>query len=429
VTGPLGLYTDFYELTMAAAYHAERRDEVATFDLFVRSLPPTRDFLVVCGIDTALDALDRFRYDTAAIDYLRGLSLFDEAFLDRLARLEMRGEVWAMAEGELVFAGEPLLTISAPLIEAQLVETLLINLVGVETMIASKAARVTLAAAARPFVDFSARRDHGLEAALAAARASWVAGAGGTSLVEAGRRFGIPVSGTMAHSYVMAHQTEEDAYAAFLRRYGGNAVLLIDTYDTVEGARRAADVMTATGITARGVRLDSGDLDRLSRQVRAVLDDAGYTGVQILASGDLDEYRVADLVGAGAPIDAFGVGTRMGTSDDAPSLGMVYKLAEQAGQPRLKLSAGKETLPGRKQVWRTDGTDVIGLVDEDGPPNGRPLLRPVWRDGRRLEPSDLGAARLRCAAALAAAPITRPRIVVSDTLQQLYEATAAEVPL
>jgi nicotinate phosphoribosyltransferase len=203
--------------------------------------------------------------------------------------------------------------------------------------------------------------------------------------------------------------------------------LLIDTYDTVEGARRAAKVMTATGVTARGVRLDSGDLDRLSREVRAVLDEEGFTGVQILASGDLDEYRVADLVAAGAPIDAFGVGTRMGTSEDAPSLGMVYKLAEQGGQPRLKLSAGKQTLPGRKQVWRTDRTDVIGLVDDDGPPNGRPLLRPVWRDGHRLEPPDLAAARRRCAGALAAAPIAPPRIVVSDTLQRLYDATAAAV--
>jgi nicotinate phosphoribosyltransferase len=427
VTGPLGLYTDFYELTMAAAYHAEHRDEHATFDLFVRSLPPTRDFLVVCGIDTALDALDRFRFDAPAVDYLRSLALFDESFLDRLAGLRVTGEVWAMAEGELVFAGEPLLTMSGPLIEVQLVETLLINLVGVETMVASKAARVTLAAAGRPFVDFSARRDHGLDAAVAAARASWVAGAVGTSLVEAGRRFGIPVSGTMAHSYVMAHPSEEAAFSRFLEHYGSDAVLLIDTYDTVEGARHAAVAMAATGITARGVRLDSGDLDRLSRDVRAVLDDAGFSGVQILASGDLDEYRVAELVVAGAPIDSFGVGTRMGTSEDAPSLGMVYKLAEQGGQPRMKLSPGKHTLPGRKQVWRTDAGDVIGLAHEDSPAGGRPLLRPVWRDGRRLEPADLAGARRRCAAALAEAPIVAPTIGLSDALQRLLDATAASV--
>jgi nicotinate phosphoribosyltransferase len=187
--------------------------------------------------------------------------------------------------------------------------------------------------------------------------------------------------------------------------------------------------MTATGITARGMRLDSGDLDRLSRDVRAVLDEAGYAGVQILASGDLDEYRVADLVAAGAPIDSFGVGTRMGTSEDAPSLGMVYKLAEQAGQPRMKLSPGKPTLPGRKQVWRTDGIDVIGLADEAGPANGRPLLRPVWRDGRRLEPADLAGARGRCAAALADAPIAAPRIVLSDGLQRLHDATATSIAL
>ena len=237
MTGPLGLYTDFYELTMAAAYHAEHRDERATFDLFVRSLPPARDFLVVCGIETALDALDRFRFDAAAVEYLRSLSLFDESFLDRLAGLRVTGEVWAMAEGELVFAGEPLLTISGPLIEVQLVETLLINLVGVETMVASKAARVTLAAAGRPFVDFSARRDHGLDAAVAAARASWVAGAVGTSLVEAGRRFGIPVSGTMAHSYVMAHPSEERAFASFLGLRHRGRTPFIDTYDTVRAPR------------------------------------------------------------------------------------------------------------------------------------------------------------------------------------------------
>jgi nicotinate phosphoribosyltransferase len=231
----------------------------------------------------------------------------------------------------------------------------------------------------------------------------------------------------MAHSYVMAHSSEEDAFARFLAYYGRETVLLIDTYDTVVGARHAVAAMQAAGVTARGVRLDSGNLDRLSRDVRAVLDDAGYTGVQILASGDLDEYRVAELVAAGAPIDAFGVGTRMGTSEDAPSLGMVYKLSEHAGQPRMKLSAGKRTLPGRKQIWRTDTADVIGLADEGRPPHGRPLLRAVWRDGRRLVPSDLAAARLRCAASLADAPIAAPAVVLSDGLQRLQDATAAAV--
>ncbi len=382
---------------------------------------------MVCGIDTALDALDQYRFDTGAIEYLRSLSMFDGSFLDRLVALRQTGEVWAMAEGELAFAGEPLLTISGPLIEVQLVETLLINLVGLETMIASKAARVTLAAAGRPYIDFSARRDHGLDAAVAAARASWVAGAAGTSLVEAGRRFGIPVSGTMAHSYVMAHASEEDAYAGFLADYGRDTVLLIDTYDTVVGARRVVAAMKAAGVTARGVRIDSGDLDRLSHDVRAVLDDAGFSSVQILASGDLDEYRVAELVAAGAPIDSFGVGTRMGTSDDAPSLGMVYKLSEQAGQPRMKLSEGKRTLPGRKQVWRTQAADVIGLAEEGGPPDGRPMLRPVWRDGERLVPSDLPAARLRCTVSLGDVPVAPPPIVLTDGLQRLRNATAASV--
>jgi nicotinate phosphoribosyltransferase len=245
--------------------------------------------------------------------------------------------------------------------------------------------------------------------------------------VEAGRRYGIPVSGTMAHSYVMAHDREEDAFVSFLNRYGGDAVLLIDTYDTVAGARRAVAAMATAGVAARGVRLDSGDLDALSRAVRAVLDAAGHARVQILASGDLDEYRVAALVASGAPIDSFGVGTRMGTSEDAPSLGMVYKLAEQNGEPRLKLSTDKHTLPGRKQVWRTPDGDVIGLAGEVGPADGRPLLRLVWRDGQRIAAADLAAARDRCATALGAAPIALTEIVVSERLQRLYDAAAASL--
>jgi nicotinate phosphoribosyltransferase len=397
---PLGLYTDLYELTMAACFHRERRTEVVTFDLFVRSLPPRREFLAVAGTDTAVERLPAFTYDAAAVDYLRTLGLFDEHFLGWLANFRFDGEVRAILPGELAFAGEPIMTVTAPLVHAQLIETLLINTVGLETMIASKAARVRQACAGRPFVDFSARRDHGLEAALAVARASAIGGAAGTSLVEAGRRYGLALSGTMAHSFVMAHEHEEGAFRAYLRQYGPASILLVDTYDTVGGVARAIAAMEAEGVVARAVRLDSGDLAALAHEARAMLDAAGYGTVQILASGDLDEDRIAALVAAGAPIDAFGVGTQMGTSADAPYLGMVYKLVEQAGQPRLKLSPGKQTAPGRKQVWRSEGVDVVALAGEAAPAGARPLLEVVFADGPTGAVGTLADARRRCAAAL-----------------------------
>jgi nicotinate phosphoribosyltransferase len=397
-----GLFTDFYELTMAASFHAEGRDELATFELFVRRLPPERAFLVASGIETALERLARFAYGPGDLAYLRGLDLFDEAFLTCLAGLRFTGEVRAVAEGELVYAHQPLVSLTAPLIEAQLVETLLLNVVGFETMVASKAARVALAAAGRTVVDFSARRDHGADAAILAARAAFVGGASATSMVEAGRSYGIPLSGTMAHSYVMAHRSERSAFMSFLGRYGGQAVLLVDTYDTVQGTREAIAAMDEVGVAARGLRLDSGDLGSLAHEVRALLDTAGYRNVQVFASGDLDEHRVGALVAAGAPIDGFGVGTRMGTSADAPYLGVVYKLVEQGGAPRHKSSPGKATLPGRKQVWRSDDGDVLALAAEEGPVGARPLLAPVWRDGHRIGPApDLEKARARCATALA----------------------------
>jgi nicotinate phosphoribosyltransferase len=401
---PLGLFTDLYELTMAAAFHAEGRDaQQVTFDLFVRSLPAERDVLVAGGVETALERIQAFTYDGAAVDYLASLELFPDGFLALLAGLRFTGEVRAVAEGELVFAGEPILSVTAPIIEAQLLETLLINTVGFETMVASKAARVVRAAAGRTVVDFSARRDHGTDAALRAARAAFVGGATATSLVEAARRYGIPPSGTMAHSYVMAHGTEQQAFRSFLDLYGSRSVLLVDTYDTVEGARRAVEAMDATGVRARGVRLDSGDLGALAVSVREVLDAGGYPDVQILVSGDLDEYEIARLVGAGAPIDAFGVGTRLGTSSDAPYLGMVYKLVEQDGEPRVKLSPGKQTLPGRKQVWRSAGVDLFAVADEPAPEAARPLLHPVMERGKRLTPAEpLAAAQSRCRDRLAA---------------------------
>ena len=415
-----GLFTDLYELTMAAGFHAEGRDELATFELFVRRLPPQRDFLVVCGIETALERLAGFQFDDGDLAYLRTLGLFDDPFLEHLGRLAFRGEVRAMAEGELAYAEEPLLSITGSLIETQLVETLLLNTIGFETMVATKAARVALSAAGRTFVDFSARRDHGADAALRVARASYVGGAAATSLVEAGRRYGLPLSGTMAHSYVMAHRQERDAFASFLRRFPDNAVLLVDTHDSVQGTREAVAAMTATGIRAQAIRLDSGDLGDLSVRTRAILDEAGYADVRIFASGDLDEDRVAELVASGAPIDAFGVGTRMGTSDDAPSLGVVYKLVEQGGAPRWKTSPGKATLPGRKQVWRQPGRDLLALGAEEGPHGARPLLAPVWRDGQRVGGvPTLADARARCAAAIGAWTGAPPAVELSPALQAM----------
>lgn len=423
--GALGLYTDLYELTMAAAFHRQRRQETVTFDLFVRSLPPRRDFLVVAGIDTALERLDAFTYDDGAIAYLATLGLFDDDFLAWLGAYRYTGQVRAVAQGDLIYAGEPIVTVTAPLVDAQLLETLLINTVGLETMIASKAARIAMACAGRPFVDFSARRDHGLAAALAVARAAHIGGAAGTSLVEAGRRYGLDLSGTMAHSYVMAHDSEVDAFRSYLRQYGTVSILLVDTYDTVEGVRRAVAAMEAEGLVARGIRIDSGDLGALATEARRILDGAGRQSVQILASGDLDEDRITEVLASGAPIDAFGVGTRLGTSADAPYLGMVYKLVEQSGAPRLKLSPGKHTLPGLKQVWRSPGADVIALAREPGPPGARPLLATVFDGAPTNVVGTLDDARARCAASLAAWNGTAPVVRPSDALAGMTSSAAA----
>ena len=392
------LFCDLYELTMAAAYDACGLEGAASFELFVRRLPPERNFLVVAGLGPALEALELWTFDDDAIAYLRSVPGLPHEFLDRLKGLRFTGEVRAVPEGEVVFAEEPLVEVTAPLIEAQLLETMLLNIIGTATMQASKAVRVALATRGSTFVDFSARRDHGTAAAMSAARSAAIAGAAATSLVEAGRQYDLELSGTMAHAYVMAFDDERDAFRSFARTFPTSTVLLLDTWDTVEGARHAVEVaheLAADGITISAVRLDSGDLGVLSRQVRSILDDGGLHDVRIFASGDLDEYAIAALVGAGAPIDGFGVGTRMGTSEDAPSLGVVYKLAADEHGPKLKLAEGKATLPGRKQVFRTDGFDVIGLMDEAV--EGRALLEPA-----RAESID--TIRERCRAAVAALP-------------------------
>jgi nicotinate phosphoribosyltransferase len=408
----VALFTDLYELTMSASYHAHDLDQPATFDLFARHLPPERGYLVSCGLDSALDYLEHLHFDDVAVDYLRSLDLFDESFLSLLSTLRFTGEVRAIPEGELVFPSEPILQVTAPLVEAQLVETFLLNCIGYQTMIATKAARVATACGDRTFVDFSPRRDHGTDAALKTARAASVGGAAGTSLVLAGLEYGLELSGTMAHSYVMRFDNEADAFLTYAHDFPGRAIFLIDTYDTERAARIVVELagkLAPEGLLPRAVRLDSGDVDTLSRSVRNILDEGGLTDVKIFASGDLDEYRIQQLVSAGAPVDAFGVGTQLGTSGDAPHVAVVYKLVEDADGPKVKLSTDKVTLPGRKQVFRReDGSaapsDVLALLDEPVA-NARPVLQPVMRDGKRVGHREaLSALRDRCRASVASLP-------------------------
>ena len=407
----VALLTDLYELTMAASYHRHKMVQPATFDLFVRSLPEERNFLVVCGLDDALDYLENVRFEAESIAFLRSTNLFDQSFLDYLETFRFTGDVWAMREGEVAFGREPLLRVTAPLIEAQFVETFLLNMVTFQTMVASKAARVAIACAKRSFVDFSLRRDHGADAGLKAARAAFVGGASATSNVLAGHVYGIPLSGTMAHSYVMAFRHEIDAFRTYTADFGSASILLIDTFDIVEGARNAAAValeMKARNENLRGVRIDSGDLAAGAKVVRRILDDADLSDVQVIASGDLDEHRIRDLLEADAPIDAFGVGTQLGTSGDAPSLGAAYKLVEDHEGPKIKLSTGKATIPCRKQVWRIERSgmmerDVIGHQDEKI--EGRSLLHEVMSGGRRVVArGTVEAHRTACLAAVDALP-------------------------
>jgi nicotinate phosphoribosyltransferase len=407
-----GLLTDLYELTMAASYYKNGMNDPATFDLFIRELPERRHFLVACGLEHALRYLEDLRFEEDGLSYLATLGLFTDDFLSFLSTLRFTGDVWAVPEGEVVFESEPLIRVTAPLIEAQLIETFLMNCVTFQTMIASKAARVAIACGDREFVDFSLRRDHGADAGLKAARASFVAGASATSNVLAGKLYGIPVSGTMAHSYVMAFEDELSAFRTFAHEFGDRTILLIDTFDVEEGARKAVEVakeLESRGTRIRGVRIDSGDLGRLTRSVRKILDEAGLQDVQIVLSGDLDEYRIRRLLDEGTPADAFGVGTQLGTSGDAPFLGAAYKLVADERGPKIKLSTGKATLPGLKQVYRLaggpdGGHDVITLEDES-PPGGRPLLVQVIDNGRSVGPPEpLAALKKRCKEAVASLP-------------------------
>jgi len=396
------LLVDLYELTMGESYLAEGIDErPATFELFCRTLPQGFGYLLAAGADDALDYLAGLRFGGDDLAYLESLGLFSGAFLDRLAALRFRCDVRAMPEGTVFFPTEPVLEVTGPLLEAQLVETAVVNLVHFQTLIASRAARCVDAAAGRRLVEFGLRRTHGLETGLKVARASYLAGFEATSDVLAGKRYGIPLAGTMAHSYIEVFEDEAAAFEAYTRSFPVGTTLLIDTYDTVEGARLAARVaadLAARGGRLGGVRLDSGDLLDLSRRVRSVLDEAGFPDVTIFASGNLDERSIAELVGAGAPIDAFGVGTRLAVSDGAPYFDLVYKLVAFDGRPVLKLSEGKATLPGSKQVWRRSSGDLVALAGDEPPPGAEPLLEPVMSNGERLAPGSLHAARQRAAA-------------------------------
>lgn len=426
-----GLATDLYELTMMQAYAEEGMDGIGVFEVFVRKAPAARNFLLACGIDDCLDKLASVRFSEDDIEYLRGLGRFSDAFLEGLCLFRFEGDVRAMPEGTPFFGGEPILEVAAPIPQAQLVEALVLNAIALPTIVASKTARLVAAARGRSVVDFGFRRAHGMDAGLHAARAAFVAGADATSNVLAGREFGIPVVGTMAHSYVQAHESEAASFEAFGKVFPGTT-LLVDTYDTQAGVDEVIRLARTGAIQVGGIRLDSGDLGALAHSARRALNEAGLRHVRIFASGNLDEDRIDALIRAKAPIDAFGVGTQLVAPSDAPNLDCVYKLAEYDGRPTLKLSKGKATLPGRKQVFRLPEEDVVGLVGESLP--GRPLLVDLMRRGRSLAAGSVHDARARAASEIAAlparlrgiAPATYP-VRLSEKLQRLRDDTAKRV--
>jgi nicotinate phosphoribosyltransferase len=384
---PDALLTDLYELNMAASFIRRGMHDEATFSLFVRDLPKHRGFLVAAGLEPSLEFLETFRFEEDDLRYLGDELGFDADVLDAFRELRFEGDVWAVPEGRIVYANEPLLEITAPIAVAQLVEPYLLNQMTFQTTIASKAARCTIAAGGKDLVDFSLRRTQGLEAAINVARVTSIVGFAATSNVEAARRFDLPVAGTMAHSYIEAFPSEAEAFRAFAQDLPRRTTFLVDTYDTLNGVETAIAVIRELGLEGNlGVRIDSGNLDEVSRAVRRVLDEAGMPSVRIFASGGLDEHDLDRLVRAGVPIDAFGVGTRVGVSADAPYLDSAYKLVEYDGRPMLKLSAMKATAPGRKQVFRGADGDTIGLRNEPALDGHEPLLVPVMHEGRRTGP-------------------------------------------
>ena len=432
------LVTDLYELSMAASYLRRGMVEPATFSLFVRRLPEHRGFLVAAGLEDCLSYLESFAFAREELDWLAQAGLPAET-VQQLGDLRFTGDVEAVPEGRVVLANEPLVEVTAPIAQAQLVETVLLNQITYQTALATKAARCRLAAGPIELVDFSLRRTHGIEAGMAAARVSAIAGFAATSNVAAARRFGLVASGTMAHSYVEAFPSEEEAFVAFAEDHPGPVTFLVDTYDTLSGVDAAIRAIRRLGL-AEGiaVRLDSGDLAGLARQTRHRLDAAGLPQVRIFVSGGLDEHDLERFRSEGVPIDAAGVGTRFGVSFDAPSLDSAYKLVEYGGRAVCKLSEGKATLPGPKQVWRRGFAepDLLATRDEPGPPGAEPLLVPVMRSGRREEhDATIAAARRRLELDLGALPApailieepTAPQPVLSERLQALVEVVAARL--
>jgi len=380
------LFTDLYELTMAQSYAAEHMHQVAVFELTFRKMPGSRNYIVAAGIGDVLDFLSNFRFDAEELDYLRRSQGFSEEFLGRLKDLRFTGHVYALREGTPVFSNEPIVQVIAPILEAQLMETFVLNQIHFQSLAVSKAARVVEAAEGRSIVEFGSRRAHGTDAAVKVARATYLAGGAGTSNVLAGRIYGIPVFGTMAHSYVQAHDSETISFGAFSALYP-ETTLLVDTYDTLAGVRKVIDLSRklGQGFRVQAIRLDSGDLGALASETRKLLDEAGLNHVTIFASSNLDEYEIERLVNSGAPVDAFGVGTKLAVMEDASHLDMAYKLVEYGGKGRMKLSSNKVLCPGRKQVFRQLEAgqmvrDVIGRFDEDLP--GERLLQAVMRQGR-----------------------------------------------
>ena len=385
------LLTDFYQLTMLQGYVEQSMDDIAVFEFFVRKLPRERNFFMAAGLAQVIDYLETIAFARDDLDYLAEDDRFHPDFLRYLSNFRFTGDVHAVAEGTLFFPDEPIIRITAPIFQAQLVETRVINILQFQTMIASKAARMTLAAPEKQLVDFGLRRAHGAEAGLFAARASYLAGFNGTSTVLAGKMYGIPVFGTMAHSFIQAHDSETLAFEHFAESQPDNVVLLIDTYDTEKGADKVvalAPRLAEKGIIIKGVRLDSGDMILHAKKVRRILDQGGLTDVHILTSGNLDEYKLAEFWQADAPIDGFGVGTRMTTSADAPYLDCAYKLVEYAGIARRKRSEGKATWPGRKQVFRSFDPhgkmcgDILTLASDEL--TGTPLVQHVMKRGKRI---------------------------------------------
>jgi nicotinate phosphoribosyltransferase len=418
------LLTDFYQLTMLQAYYQYGMTHRAAFEFFVRRLPPTRRFLLAAGLETVVDFLEQARFTLAELEWMRASGRLSDAAIESLAAWRFTGDVDAMPEGTVFFAHEPVLRVTAPLPEAQLIETRLVNLLHLQTVIASKATRLVLAAGGRTLTDFGLRRAHGAEAGLLAARAAYLAGFDATATTPAGPLFGIPVVGTMAHSFIQAHDNEARAFENFARARPSELVLLIDTYDYEAATHTVVELahrLAADSIMVSGVRIDSGDLGIQARRVRAILDEAGLQAVRIVVSGGLDEHEVAALVTGGAPIDSFGIGTSLTTASDAPALDAAFKLVEYADRPRRKRSPGKAMWPGRKQVFRY--YDEAGLIAgdtlalHDAGETGKPLLVPVMRGGRRVAAlPDPAAIRAHTAAELTTLPQALRELAPGESL-------------